>query len=313
MVPYKIKSNENVAAIVVTYNRKYLLLKCINALLNQKYSCHIFIVDNASNDGTLEYLIKNKIDKFFGNKIFYLRLDKNTGGAGGFHDGLRYALGKHYNWYWLMDDDAVPDSKALKELMEFTGNENTILGSTVVNIRNNVMKLCWPAAPIHKNIIIEEYDKLEEVTEIESIPFLGFLVHQNLIRKIGLPEKSFFIYGDDVEYCLRARCSDSQILLIRESILIHPEVDQKIYNFICAKISYRKYSYWKTYYEIRNKILIGKKYFGTKLWTTTLPGIFIRFAIALLTENAPFQVVDTYLTAFIHGMKGKSGICILPK
>jgi len=84
-----------VCAVVVTYNRKDLLVECLEALRRQTGPLDaIYIIDNASTDGTPELLrsrgyrdgavIENPLD---GSEIIirYVRLPVNTGGAGGFH------------------------------------------------------------------------------------------------------------------------------------------------------------------------------------------------------------------------------------
>ena len=72
-----------VVAVIVTFNRKRLLLENVQRLLSQTINIHkIIIVDNCSTDGTKEYLNKNGI---LDNKnIYYHILEKNIGGAGGF-------------------------------------------------------------------------------------------------------------------------------------------------------------------------------------------------------------------------------------
>jgi len=48
---------KRVAAIIVTYNRRDLLLRCIESIKNQSLAPDlIIIVDNASTDGTLQFL-----------------------------------------------------------------------------------------------------------------------------------------------------------------------------------------------------------------------------------------------------------------
>ena len=103
-------NNDTVCAVVVTYNRKNLLIECLEALRKQTRPIQgIYLIDNASSDGTPELLfekgyikelpLKNmsepwvnesKINNLFnGNNtiiIHYVRMDENTGGAGGFHD-----------------------------------------------------------------------------------------------------------------------------------------------------------------------------------------------------------------------------------
>ena len=93
----------NTIAVVVTYNRKELLEKCLNCLLNQKdASCDVLIVDNASTDGTQDMLK----GQFMLPNIYYRNTGENLGGAGGFQYGVREAMRLGYEYLWLMDDDS---------------------------------------------------------------------------------------------------------------------------------------------------------------------------------------------------------------
>ncbi len=101
-------SKDTTCAVVVTYNRKELLIECLESLIEQSRTLDaILIIDNASTDGTPELLLKNRyIDhlppmdlqepyELTSNKnqipIHYIRMHINTGGAGGFHEGLKRA------------------------------------------------------------------------------------------------------------------------------------------------------------------------------------------------------------------------------
>lgn len=75
-------------AVVVTYNRKALLIECVEAILKQKYAVDkLIIIDNASTDGTEEEL--KKIEILNRNDVVYKKLEKNIGGAGGFYEGIK--------------------------------------------------------------------------------------------------------------------------------------------------------------------------------------------------------------------------------
>ena len=107
-----------VAAVVVTYNRIELLKECIKALQQQTYPCDILIVDNASTDGTEEYI--NKIEKDYDN-LHYKNTGANIGGAGGFNFGMRWAVEAGYEYVWVMDDDCLPYTDALEKLINADG------------------------------------------------------------------------------------------------------------------------------------------------------------------------------------------------
>ena len=69
----------SVNAVVVTCNRCELLKQAIDALLNQTYPLNkIVIINNASTDGTKEYL-----DNVIDDRLIVIHKETNEGGAGG--------------------------------------------------------------------------------------------------------------------------------------------------------------------------------------------------------------------------------------
>ena len=81
-------NRKSVAAVVVTYNRKDLLLECLDCLckqdlgaLGERYGLSVIVVDNASTDGTEEALAALAES----GKITYFNTGENLGGAGGFN------------------------------------------------------------------------------------------------------------------------------------------------------------------------------------------------------------------------------------
>ena len=107
----------NIAAVVVTYNRKVLVLECLNAILQQSHKVNqVFLIDNNSTDGTYEYLKENKI--FENSNIVYKKLEKNIGGAGGFFEGMKMAREMNFDWVWIMDDDTIPMTNCLENLLK---------------------------------------------------------------------------------------------------------------------------------------------------------------------------------------------------
>ena len=102
------------AAVVVTHNRIDLLKQCVAHLENQTCACDILIVDNASTDGTAQWLESKP-------ELNYRNTGANLGGAGGFNLGMRWAVEKGYDFVWVMDDDCLPQSEALQKLLEADG------------------------------------------------------------------------------------------------------------------------------------------------------------------------------------------------
>ncbi len=101
-----------VAAVVVTYNRLPLLQRLVARLreVPELAGGEVLVVDNASTDGTGEWLAAQ-------DDVLTRSLAENRGGAGGFHDGLGWAVERGADLVWLMDDDGLPDHDCLRLLL----------------------------------------------------------------------------------------------------------------------------------------------------------------------------------------------------
>ncbi|KAA8431994.1 glycosyltransferase [Weissella paramesenteroides] len=189
-----------VSAVVVTYNRLPMLKEVIAALQNSDTKVdNIIIVDNNSEADTQEYLTS------LGNQIRYVRLPENIGGAGGFNKGVRYFMEETDDDYvWLMDDDTVPTPSALTELLKGAKKVNNQFGFLASDVRwtdNTRAKMNLPF-PINrfKKIPLDA----TEMEQLRNATFVSVMFTRQIVAKIGLPVKEFFIWGDDIEYTERA-------------------------------------------------------------------------------------------------------------
>jgi GT2 family glycosyltransferase len=292
-----------VATVVVTFNRQPLLARCIDALIAQTVSPSVLIViNNASTDGTSEWLT-NVVP---GEDINFdvVTLANNTGGAGGFAEGMRRALDLGADWIWMMDDDAEPHPDALAELIRIASNPANIYGSLATNNGETswlMTLLESPPRTVDCAIDIPAY------ANVQMLPFLGFLIHRDLVAKIGLPDAGFFIAADDVEYCVRAQRAGAEIIVAGRSHIEHPKsrpyrVNLPGYTLTCLELPP-----WKRYYDTRNRLLIARKYYGTQLFTRTIPGSFVRLLAALLKEPRKIAQLRAFFAGFVDGLLGRKG------
>lgn len=210
-----------VAAVVVTYNRKTLLQQCIAHLLAQSAACDILVVDNASTDGTDEWLAGQAQQP----RIKVHRLPSNMGGAGGFNHGMRWAVEAGYDYVWIMDDDCLPESDALEKLMQADAllggpAQYGFLSSVVLwtdghECQMNRQKVCKQC--------FEHFELLKQgVLQIEQATFVSLLFPAETIRRFGLPIKEYFIWGDDIEYTRRvARRGKRPCFMVGQSQVVH--------------------------------------------------------------------------------------------
>lgn len=218
----------SVCAVVVTYNRKILLLDCLKALQEQTVPLDkVLIIDNASSDGTIDYLNQSGILQ---DKRFILHcLKENLGGAGGFHEGIKIAFQEGYDYFFLMDDDGYPAKDCLEKLLPYA-RPDLCLGSLVID-RKDGETLAFPIRlPQTKRLIKNKSDALKTACEgiIENviIPFNGVLLANQSVKKYGLPRSEYFIWGDDMEYVWRLQREGVQIKTVLGAIFYHPREDR---------------------------------------------------------------------------------------
>lgn len=232
----------NICAVVVTYNRIKLLKECIDSLRKQTKNLDgIIVVNNNSNDGTKEWLaLQNDISALH---------QENLGGAGGFFNGINSAYNKGYNWIWCMDDDCLPETDALEKLFCTEYKTNVLLNSVVVD-KTNPKNLTFGLNDAVNKKFYKYYDEIKNINLINTANlFNGTLIHKNAIENVGLPNPKFFIYGDDYEYFLRIKKSNTAIFTVTASVVKHP-LQRHIY-----------FGKWKFFYRINHFNLLGVKYF----------------------------------------------------
>lgn len=194
-----------VAAVLPTYNRKEYLVECLQAILSQTFHVSdIYITDNNSTDGT-EFLLLDKglIDVVNGTHIHYKKLNINGGGAKGFSLGMKTAYNDGADAFWMMDDDGLPDTKALEILVPYLEKYNFV--APIVLSRTNRDKLCGLVKGSYDpNILLDIYHN--KVMKGYVNPFNGGLFSRKLVKEVGFPKEELFIYGDELNY--KERCED---------------------------------------------------------------------------------------------------------
>jgi GT2 family glycosyltransferase len=192
-----------IAAVVVTYNRKELLRECLGALLGQTQKViDILLVDNASTDGTYEY-VEDIITQ--NENIIYMNTGSNIGGAGGFNYGLKEAYNRGYDYMWIMDDDTIPNADALEKLLnadrELKGHYG-FLASCVLWTDGSYCVMNKPLAD-QDNVVLDYENLNKGLMRVSKATFVSLFFKRRVIERMGLPLKEYFIWGDDQEYTLR--------------------------------------------------------------------------------------------------------------
>jgi rhamnopyranosyl-N-acetylglucosaminyl-diphospho-decaprenol beta-1,3/1,4-galactofuranosyltransferase len=255
-----------VHTVVVTYNRKHLLLQCLAALERQTHPVErVIVVDNASTDGTQQALEESGLD------VDYLPLRRNGGGAEGFHYGVREALRRESDWLWLMDDDCEPADDALERLLASAAATRDDAAALVPAVRTADDR----PLPLHRGRIVSrlvrapiqalsEQEYAQPETECDFASFVGPLFRTSAVRSAGLPLREAFLRFEDLEYAARLR-PFGRMWLVRDSVVVHKEAAPltgadlaSLWKDFSRRVAFK--DQWKSLYGLRNTIFAGRRH-----------------------------------------------------
>jgi GT2 family glycosyltransferase len=236
-------ASARVVAVVVTYNRRALLLESLAALAGQvRRPDAVVVVDNASTDGTADAVAADH------PHVRLVRLSDNIGGAGGFAAGLEVALAADADLVWLMDDDTVPEPGALDELLNtrdrYPGPDPAVVASRVVWTDGREHPMNTPRRkPFVRRSELRRADEIGCVP-IRSASFVSVLIDASAARRLGVPVADYFLWNDDFEYTTRL-LRRAPGLLCPASVVVH-----KTRTFGGADADPGE----RFFFEVRNKI-----------------------------------------------------------
>jgi rhamnopyranosyl-N-acetylglucosaminyl-diphospho-decaprenol beta-1,3/1,4-galactofuranosyltransferase len=242
-----------VAAVVVTYNRRDLLLESLAAVLAQtRAPDKVIVVDNASEDGTAAAVR----DQF--PSVHLAELRRNSGGAGGFAGGMALALADGADLIWLMDDDTVPEPGALSALLgarDRMAAQDRSAGRPPALVASQVLWTDGREHPMNtprRKPFAAKAERLAAAAvgcvPIRSASFVSILVDAAECRGRGLPRADYFLWNDDFEFTTRLLRGNTG-LLCPASVVVH-----KTKTFGSTDVDPGD----RFFYEVRNKVWMFK-------------------------------------------------------
>ncbi|MBL6080364.1 glycosyltransferase [Belnapia sp. T18] len=314
-----------VCAVVLTYNRKELLGRCLAALAAQTRPCdRIIVLDNASTDGTPAML-----ETAWLGQVEAHVLERNIGAAGGFNLMMRLGYQTGADYVWVMDDDVLPEPDALERLLAAAAllAERQVtpafLSSVVRAPDGQAMNV--PEVDRRRNALA--YENWPDLLEHRLLPVIrtalvSDLVPRETLERHGLPIAGMFIWGEDTEFTLRVTrdrpgfiVGDSCALHLRRiagALDIHTERDP-------VRIAYH-------FYRIRNDVFLRRRFEGRRAMLRLLrqqglealdlaiagefakAGIILRGLLAGLRFDPAIEAADSPFTAAplrrLHGAAG---------
>jgi GT2 family glycosyltransferase len=212
----------DVAVIVLNWNGKDVLKPCLDSLLAQSLHCGVFVVENGSSDGSLEYLRENYPQvQLIINKV-------NLGFAGGANCGIREAIRRHFDYVALLNNDAYADKHWLKNLISILDDQPEAGIVTCKLIHADKLRLdstgdqytVW-GLPFPRGRGEPVSTKYDQKTNIFAASGGASAYRLKMIEEIGLFDEDFFAYYEDVDISFRAQLAGWKVSYAADALAYH--------------------------------------------------------------------------------------------
>jgi rhamnopyranosyl-N-acetylglucosaminyl-diphospho-decaprenol beta-1,3/1,4-galactofuranosyltransferase len=206
----------NVCCVILTFNRLPALKKCLERIQTQTRRPEtIHVVNNGSSQDTIQFL--NEAART-DSSIVVSSLPENSGPAGGYAYGLKWAVENQFRYIWVMDDDVFAEGDCLQKLLQ--------------HMEDGKARIVYPRV----------FDKDNRPANYPA--WVGVLIPSSVVQLAGVPKTELFWWTEDTEY-LQWRLPKIYGItpLISSDATVNHGVDDG-----------KEKPAWKYYYEVRNTI-----------------------------------------------------------
>ena len=246
--------------------------RCFDSLKASTIANDVFVVDNGSSDGTQDYIKNNYPTTIFKQS------ETNLGFGKANNIGLQYALDNHYDYVYLLNQDAwvMPDTfekliKVQQENPEYGILSPMQLQGNGKNFDKNFRNLAL-YRPLNDMFPIDDlyFTDLKEVYEVNFVMAAHWLISIACLKKVGAFSPTFPHYGEDDNFLQRAKFYNYKIGIVPNANAVHDRAERKTSKEQSMYFDYKKWlvrisnplSSVKTnkYYIVRDMISCAKKY-----------------------------------------------------
>lgn len=247
-------SSIKISIIIINYNGVADTRECLRSLADITYRPYdVVVVDNGSRDPNEA----RELQKSFPD-ITVIRSEENKGFAGGNNSGIKVAEERGSDYVLLLNNDTIVDPKFLDEMVTSAEADKQIgiVGAKIYyHAEPEVIwydggSFSWSRGVKHVRIGMRDANQNDTTSRrTDFITGCTMLVRMSALKKIGLLEESFFMYHEDVDWCLRAR---------REGFLLMVAPGAHVWHKV-ARSAITMGEPTIHYYDARNTLLLARR------------------------------------------------------
>jgi len=216
--------------IIVSYNVRIFLQKCIESIVNAKIknSFEIIVIDNKSTDETSSIILADFPE------IIWIQNEQNIGFAAANNQGIRISQGQ---FILLLNPDTEVMPGAIEALIDVMINNPTIgaCGSKLINPDGSLQRSCYPFPNLGNEFIrlhhlesifpqmrypMEHWNK-HQLYPVDNIQGASLLLRKEALQFVGHLDESFFVYTEEVDLNYRLKKAGWENVYVPASVVVH--------------------------------------------------------------------------------------------
>jgi GT2 family glycosyltransferase len=252
-----------VISVVLNNNHPEDTLKCLTSLTQNSYeNQQIILLDNASNDGTVD-AIRSLLPQ-----VLIIELHRNLGYAGNNNIGIQAAMEQGAQWVFLLNEDTKLSINCISQLVS-VGESDLSIGimgpmvyhlsePDVIQSAGGCMDKYYRGSHLCQNERDQGQYQLPHT--VDWISGCSIMVRRDLIEQVGTLDERFFLYVEEFEWCVRAKRAGWQLVHVPQAKLWHKGVQPNYQPSPSV-----------TYYVTRNRLLLLLKHHASPMaWLVTV-------------------------------------------
>lgn len=297
--------------IIVNYNKYIETIRAVESVLvsnvSDKYDLNILLIDNSESEDYFNYL-----SAYFFNKprIFVLKNPKNLGFAKAVNIGINIALKDGFDYILLLNNDAYLDENCLSKLIDFANqiNEIGLLSPTIFYALDP--NRVWSSGGyfdmflsrikmLLKNKIVSKEELCKTAPQfVDFISGCVMLIKKEIIERVGLLDDRFFLYNEDLDYCLRVKSQGFKIAYVPSAFAFHE-----------ISVVKDRTNYFTMYHLAKSSVMLRKKHFSKLYYYYYLILHFFLFTpfrfFQIFKGSRSFKSVLFWLKGSLDGIRFK--------
>ena len=241
-----------ICGVILNYFGHEDTISCVQTLVDQNDLEKIIIVENSASSNELNMLkefIKNK------RQVEIIAPSKNLGFSGGVNLAINYVIGSRFDAFLLLNNDTLVPPNMINCLANGLMDKGFDLAAPIIYCYPEQHKI-WA-----KGYYYNRFGGLITQRNISFIPGIIFylsgcciLIHRQVFQDIGLLDTSFFMYGEDIEFCFRAVQRGFRIGVVDKAYIYHKANVSSHFNSL-----FYEYHINRCHFLLCNKLFKNKR------------------------------------------------------